>query len=443
LNARLFWLRLFWVCPLLTLPLAAQSDLSSYLGPGILSPGVGDLGDRSGLQVDLRFWGGVNAVYSTNLQPLTTDAQGNLIRVPNLIGTSANAGAYGGHHWQHAQLGLTYMGNYIYYPQDPTYDGTNQALTLGLTVQYSSRVVFDLRVSGAVLSQGTGAVADAAAAGGSLNGPQLFDSRASYVNVTGSMTLIQSPRTSYTFGAGANANYYQSSELVSASGYHLNASTRHRLSLANSIGASYAYSAQTGTGFSDQIQSFSGQYFGNFSRFWTVSVSAGISLSHVDQSLTPQLPVIGADGSVTLQSFPAQAATRNLYPTGGAELRRQFQRASASVSYNRNIGAGNGLFLAGITETAAAGISYTGVRKWNFGIDGHYLTTESLGQPPGKTTWYGGGTGVTYEIARYTHLTARFNVGHYDFPGGGYNRLTEQATLGIAFSSGNIPLSLW
>src|SRR5208283_2525437 len=115
-------------------------------------------------------------------------------------------------------------------------------------------------------------------------------------------------------------------------------------------------------------------------------------------------------------------------------------RASASVSYNRSVGAGNGLFLAGINESAAAGISYTGIRKWNFGIDGHYATTASLGQPPGKTTWYGGGTGVTYEIARYTHLSARFNVGHYDFPGAGYNRLTEQATLGIAFSSGTIPL---
>jgi len=431
------------VCSLLALPLAAQSDLSSYLGPGILSPGVGNLGDRSGQQVDLRFWGGVNAVYSTNLQPLTTDAQGNLIHVPNLIGTSANAGAYGGHHWQHAQLALTYSGNYNFYPNNPNYDGTNQALTLGLTVQYSSRVVFDLRVSGAVLSQGTGAVADAAAAGGSLNGPQLFDSRANYANVTGSMTLIQSPRTSYTVGAGANFSDYQSSELVSSSGYHLNVNARHRLSLTTSIGAVYTYAAQTGTGFGDQIQTFSGQYFGNFARFWTVSVTGGVSLSRVNQSLTLQLPVIGADGSVTLQSFPAQSATSNLYPTGNAELRRQFQRASASVSYGRSVGVGNGLFLAGINETATAGISYSGIRKWNFGIDGHYVTTASLGQPPGKTTWYGGGTGVTYEIARYTHLSARFNVGHYDFPGGGYNRLAEQATLGIAFSPGTIPLSLW
>lgn len=421
--------------------MAAQSDLSSYQGPGILSAGVGNLGNRSGQQVDLRFWGGVTGVYSTNLQPLTTDAQGNLIRAPNLFGMSANFGAYGGHHWEHAQLGLSYTGNYIYYPQNRSYDGTNQSLTLGLTVQYSSRIVFDFRVSGAVLSNATGAVADAAATNGNFNGTQLFDSRASYANVNASMTFIQSPRTSYTFGGGANGYYYQD-QLASSSGYNLMASANHRVSATTSLGASYTFSTQTATGYSAQFHTVAGQYAATLGRLWTVSVSAGLSASQISQSFALLLPVIGADGTLTLQSFPAQSAMRNFYPTGNASLSRQFPRASANVSYNRSVGAGNGLFMSGLSESALAGISYTGARKWNFGIDGRYTSMTSFGQPPGKTTWYGGGTGVTYEIARFTHLTARFDVGHYDL-GAGYLRTAEQVSFGLFFSPGSIPLSLW
>ncbi len=433
---------MYWLGFLLALPLAAQSDLSSYQGPGILSPGVGNLGDRSGQQVDLRFWGGVSAIYATNLQPLTTDAHGNLIHAPNLFGTMANAGAYGGHHWQHAQLGLTYTGNYIYYPGETAYDGTNQALTLGLTVQYSSRVVFDLRVSGASLYNATGAVADTAAAGGSLNGTQLFDSRANYVDVTGSMTLIQSPRTSYTFGAGASDYFYQQGGLIDSSGYHLNASANHRMSLSSSIGAVYTYGTITGTGFNAQFQTAAGQYFGNFGRFWFVNLMAGVSVSQITQTFALLVPVIGADGSVTLQPVPAQAAIHNLYPTGSAEVRRQFQRASARVSYSRSVGAGSGVFVSGLMETATAGISYTGLHKWNFGIDGRYTSTANLVPPAGNVKWYGGGTGVTYEVVRYTHLSARYDIGHYDF-GSGYLRTAQQGTFGIVFSSSNIPLSLW
>src|SRR5258708_39385162 len=101
---------MFVVACLLVLPAAAQTDLSTYQGPGVLSPGVGDIGTRSGQQVDLRFWGGVGAVYDTNVQPLITDSKGNLIHVPNLYGVEANIGAYGVHRWQHAQLGLNYLG---------------------------------------------------------------------------------------------------------------------------------------------------------------------------------------------------------------------------------------------------------------------------------------------------------------------------------------------
>jgi hypothetical protein len=449
LNARLFGLRLFWavfgLIGAVAIPLAAQTDPNSYQGPGVLSSGISDIGSRSGQQVDLRFWGGVTGVYDTNLQPLTTDAHGNLIHVGQLFGVAANAGAYGAHHWQHAQLAINYTGDYRYYPENQTYDGTDQALTLGMTVQYSSRIVLDLKVAGATLSQGTGAVANVAAAGGSVPAAQLFDSRSSYVDVTGMMTVLQSARTSYSFGGGASGYYYDESGLSDSSGYHATGSMNHRISLSTAIGAIYTYSKINATGgsFSSQTQTAAGQYFGNFGRFWSLNVTAGITISQVHQLVAVQLdPLLANIFGVPSVVLPFD--TRTLYPSGKAALTRQFQRASLNISYERSVGAGNGFYLSTRNETAGGGISYTGIQKWNFGIDGSYRSSVNLGQVAGVVTSYGAGAGATYSIGRFTHISARFDVNHYDFGAtSAYNRTAQRGTIGILFSPGNIPLSLW
>ena len=116
---------------------AAQdsSNVNSYLGPGVVSRGVGDVGMRSGEQVDLRFYAGISGVVDTNLQPFVLDAQGNLLRIHNLYGILVNGGAYGVHHWKRAQLGLDYGGYYQRHLNEDSYNGSDQHLTLGLTVQ--------------------------------------------------------------------------------------------------------------------------------------------------------------------------------------------------------------------------------------------------------------------------------------------------------------------
>jgi hypothetical protein len=74
---------------------SAQTDLGTYQGPGILSPGIGNIGNRSGEQVNLRVWGGVSGIYDTFTQPAATDSKGQLIKITDLYGVEANLGAYG------------------------------------------------------------------------------------------------------------------------------------------------------------------------------------------------------------------------------------------------------------------------------------------------------------------------------------------------------------
>lgn len=435
--------KLFLPACLLVLPAAAQTDLSTYQGPGVLSPGVGDVGSRSGQQVDLRFWGGVSAVYDTNLQPLITDSKGNLIHVPNLYGVEASIGAYGVHSWQHAELGLNYVGAFHHYTTESFYDGTDQALNLGYTVQYSSRLTFDIRGGGSTLSRSAGTVASALTASGNPTAVPLFDTRTNMVNVLGSMTFTQSPRTSYSLGAGANSFDYRADVLTSYSGYNVTGSALHRLSLSTTAGGVYTYAQlSSGSAFGMQTHTFAGQYIATFGRVWSFNLTAGATLSQLNQTVVINGFFLGPNGLIPV-SFPVPLALHSVYPSGNAELRRQFQRASAFATYSRAVGGGNGFFLGTRSQSARTGISYTGVRKWNFGIDGNYQSYVNLGPNSINSTSYGGGAGFTYEIVRSLHVVGRYDIGHYDFATAGFRRTTQRGSLGLTFSPGSVPLSLW
>src|ERR1019366_5057316 len=104
-------------------------------------------------------------------------------------------------------------------------------------------------------------------------------------------------------------------------------------------------------------------------------------------------------------------------------------------------GGGNGLIGGSRSLFASAGASYTGVRKWNFGIDGRYYSMNSLQSNTSTSAqWYAGGAGFSYSLMRYTHLTGHFDVTSYNY-GVGQQLLAKRASLGLAFAPKNIPLS--
>ena len=134
-----------------------MAQFGGYLGPGILSRGSGDIGQRAGQQVDLRFFVDVTGIYDSSLQPFSLNSQGGLLRVNGLYGEQVDVGGYGVHTWRQAQLGLDYYGNFYHYDNDSFYDGSNQALSLGYTYQKSRRLSFDFRVLAGTTKLGYGA----------------------------------------------------------------------------------------------------------------------------------------------------------------------------------------------------------------------------------------------------------------------------------------------
>lgn len=420
---------------------AAQTiDLSEYQGPGILSPGVGDIGTRSGQPVELRYYAGVAGFYDSNPQSVSVDSKGNLLRIPDLYGVGLQFGAYGSHNFRHAQLSLDYRGDY----QHTTlagYDSSDHSLTLGYTHQASRRLVFDLRQAIGTLKYGYGTVAAGATSDstGALNASSLFfDTRTYYAQSTESMTFLQSAKTSYTIsGTGFVQDYSTGAGLANTWGYTLSGSVNRRLSKNFTVGGLYQHSYFESPSFGSQ--STSDAYFGTLTavlgRFWTLSLQAGAANVQVQSpfsvTLSPLLAAVLGQNTLTGTSY-----YHTIYPNGSADLRRQFQRAVVNFHYDRKISAGNGTFSTARAEDFYAGYSYTGFRRFSLSVSGGYNALVALGEASYKFEQYNGGGGVTYSLGHNLDLSARFDVREQQITSSSYSVHGTRTTVGLLFSPG-------
>ena len=423
--------------------MAQNTDQGSYQGPGISSPGVGDIGRRSGEQVNLRYYLGVSGIADSSIAPVTTDSKGNFIHLPYLYGIEAGGGVYGVHSWKRSQLALDYAGSYTRYFNYDAYNSTNHSLGLGYTDQISKRLRLDLRESAGSLANGTGQVANAAS--NELDSSftpvtRLFDTRTYYLQSSAYATYLQSARMSYTVGAGAFLQNLKSQGLSNGWGYNLDASMMRRMSKSSTLGGNYAYSHFEFPGYSSKSDSHTvhGLYATGLGRFWTLSIEAGITVTHVDSVfnvafLNNNAPVL----------VPVGISVQNIYPSGTVTLKRQFQRASLGFNYYRGVNSGNGTFTTARLDNVGAFISYTGLRKLNLGADGGYYTLKSIGQSLGSFAQYSAGGGISYTLGRDIHLTLRYDFRDMQVDSSNYKQRGSRATLGFNFSPGSLPLSLW
>jgi hypothetical protein len=184
------------------------------------------------------------------------------------------------------------------------------------------------------------------------------------------------------------------------------------------------------------------QYAGDIGHAWILNMSAGATFTQSHQLVAYRLnPDLAALLGVSTLILPSDS--KNIFPTGSAVIKRQFQRTLVSVDYTASAGGGNGIGITARSQNAHGGISYTGSSKWNVGIDGNYANFIGFGNFGIHSSWYGGGVGFTYELVRYVHLTARLDALHYEAGAFFARPTTERATLGLSFTPKDIPLALW
>ena len=83
------------------------------------------------------------------------------------------------------------------------------------------------------------------------------------------------------------------------------------------------------------------------------------------------------------------------------------------------------------------------MRKLNIGVSGGYSSIASLSHNICNYKGATGGTGLTYQLTKAVHAVARYDYRHYDVDGFAFKRNTYRASIGLAFSPGEVPLALW
>jgi len=433
------------------LSFTASGQIGSYLGPGVLSGGAGEIGTRSGAQVDLRYYFDVEGVYDTGLQPFAVNSKGDLVQVNGLHGVQADVGVYGTHRWRQAALGLDFTGNFYDYTNFSGYNNATVNLMLGYTYQQSRRLVYDMRVVGGTSSLGYGApgfygTTPVTATSDVVNTPTslLFDSRVYYLQPTMDMTFIQTARTSYTIGGEGYFVRREATGLASMNGYNLHGTIQHRVTKNQTIGVNYAhihydFPPQFGQSDMNTAQLFFATSIG---RRWTFNIGVGATQAEVQGVQQVSLsPVVAALLGV---SFGQQTFYReDYYPAGRILLNGRFKTYSVGLSASQSVAPGNGVYLTSNQQTASLNFSYTGIRKWNFGLNAGYNKLSGIGQGIQDYTGFTGGVGLTYALTRALHIIARADSRYQAIDVIGYNRTGYRATLGLGFSPGNVPLSLW
>ena len=419
-------------------------QVSSYLGPGILTRGAGDIGTRAGQDVNLRFFVNASGIYDNGIQPYSVDGKGQLVTVNGLWGTEVALGAYGVHNFRHARLGLDYKGSYRHYTENSFYDGTDHSLALGYTYQKSRRLIFDLRQTAGSVSQGTSFVGGLPTVPDSVVTPSslLFDNRANYLQSTLDVNYVQSARNTFSFGGQGFGIWRKATGLIGVEGYDLHGTARHRLSQRTTIGGSYShthYDFPKAFGESD-INSYSATFATQFGRSWILSVKAGVFQAEVQglQRVAVDPAIAALLGvSSTVETF----YRKSTFPEWGVSLGRRFHRADLSFHYERGVSPGNGVYLTSRQENGGAAFSYTATRKFSFSVSGGYSHLDGIGQNLQPYSQLNGGAGATYAITNPIHMFIQYDARHQEIVDAVYRRTSYRATVGISFSPGDIPLA--
>jgi hypothetical protein len=426
---------------------SAQTDSGEeYSGPAILSRGETP-GAQTEAPVAFRPYIGVSAIYDTGLVPVSVTSTGT-IPSSNLYGVEANLGAYTYRSWKHTTLALDYRGDFRHYPDATYWDGTDQFLALILTHRPSKRVTFTLREDGGVysrnyfLSSTLGALDPNYLA---LPQSDIFDNRVIFVGTSADFTYHKSARLSFNLGGEGSVVRRQSSALYGVTTGVARADMEYRFTRRSTLGVDYRFTYYQYTrGFGDtQINSVGLNYSTRLSS--RVQFSTRVGGAHVASSSLALVPLDPAIAALLGVSTGIQATYQSNYlPDVQARLSDSFRRSQLALQYSDSVVPGNGVFVSSRNNIGTASYSYSGVRHWNFGVDGSYGRMTSLGQNFGAYSSYGGGGGFTRDLGKGLHSVLRFDTRHYDIASNSMFKHTEyRATVGLTFAPGDIPLVLW
>jgi hypothetical protein len=428
------------------LPAVLSAQRVEYGGPTILSRGGGVVMRGGGEVIRLRPYVHVMGFYDSGLTPFSLDPQGRVPEV-NHYGAAVQFGVLGYRQWRRTVVGADYRGGYRHYPGRTYFNGTDHHLALGVVHQVSRRVVFSLREQAGLFSRSFGipdaqGFLDPAFAPTPRN--ELFDAQTYYLSTLGDVTFQLGRNWSSNLGGTGFVVRRRHASLIGVAGWSARGDLARRIGRNHAIGFDYDY---VHFGFtrlfgSADAHGASFDWAARLGRYWDFGLRVGALRLEMQGLRRVTLdPIVAA---ILGQTTGVEAFHRVTYVgRGDARLSRVFRRSRLGFYYSRGVHPGNGIFLTSGAENAGVDFSYTGLRKWHLGASAGYSRLGSFSEQLQRYVSYHAGVGAGYQMFRGAHLTMRVDARNFEIGGTTFRRTTYHASVGIAFSPGEIPLSLW
>jgi hypothetical protein len=425
--------------------LFAQAE---YGGPAILARGQGPTA-MSTAQIEFRPYLSLTGVYSKGLNGVSVDSTGNPVN-DDTVGGSVGVGVSGYHSWKHTSIGLAYGGRFTHYSKS-FYDGINsQSLMMSLNHQLSRHAMFSL-TNTAVLygsNQASPSLPQTISYDPSTtNIPtnDFFDNRTFALSTSARLSVQRSTRMSYMVGAQGFLVRRRSSDLVGTTGYGLYGDAQYRLSKRSTIGAVYMFQHYifTRLGGGTDAHNWMGSYSRTLTRTMQLSGTAGVM--HYENLFILIVPIPPAVAAVTgISSAEQRTYLGSWAPTYSGRISKTLSRGMVFAGASQGLNQGNGLFATSLSRTVTAGYSYTGMRHWSITSGISYNSSQSEGNVRGQYGTSSGTVSVSRQLVRATHGVASAAVRKYgsgDFKN--YNKWTAEASLGLIFAPGELPIRFW
>jgi hypothetical protein len=428
----------------ISLPLYGQ-----YAGPAILSRGEAPTAMASP-SINFQPFVEVAGIYDTGLAGVVvTDANGDLANGAS-GGIALSWGISGAYSWRHTHVGLSYRGGLSHYAQQTFYDSIEQQLFLGVTHELSKHVKLSLRESAGEFSAGTQFTNlqstlpfDPATSYTPMT--DFFDNRTVYLTSQGDLTLQKTARLSFNVGGDFFINRRRSNALASVTGEAARGDVQYRISRRTTIGANYQYERFSYSNFQSQsdMHSFTGSYAVRLTRRLEFSSTAGVTRG--ETKYTQALAVDPVIQALLGISTVTEIVHRIDYlPDIQARLSRTVPHGYVFVSAGYGVTPGNGLFLTSYQTTVLGGYTYTGLRRWSFSSQASYARARSISNYAGIYGDYSGGFSLSRQLRHGVHAVAQYVISKYDSPDfNKYNRVVNEARVGVGFTPGDVPLRIW
>ena len=439
------------ICLIALMSAAAVYAQGIYGGPAITGiPTVGAGVPNAGSPDGFSYFGMITGDINTGMTPVATDANGNPQSLGYVYGYDVGFGIQGHHRGRRYQVGLSYAGGYREYNTHWYGNGFEHSLAFDTQYLISSKWEW-VTTSRAGRSQrpigtywGYTGINDPNRPNIPVN--EIYDSPFYFIDHQENATYRASARLFLGFGGNFAEVRRSNPALFSMTAYGAQGVAGYRVGRRTTVSLIYAYMRY------DYNQHYGGsvinqlmlQLSQQLSRRWTLNLGGGAfyveTTGEIGVKADPA--VLALFGNIPLiETFH----TSRVYGAGRMELQGAYRHYRITASFGRQPSPGNGVYATSVTDSGNAGITYNGFRKVSFGANVYVYSYESVAQKNlGRYLNYGVGANANWQIVRHLSASAsvyarKLNINQT----GGYSNVGTFASIGLHYTSGEHPVSIF